>query len=195
MENDGSKMATYRLHHKTIKTLNSASEAWRGSKAHVLESAVKLIGNLRFKAILGDSEQSIEQALVAWSVHVERGAKRVCEHLCRNEWNLLAEVHRGITPTFTMQGAWAASNPLSMCIANLEDAHIVDEVGFKWLGEDGDILVKDLVRKLDNLDPVEGWAVIIAIEFFWQHASEIDHLEDEWWTVEHRKKILKVEKI
>src|SRR5206468_1688739 len=51
-----------------------------------------------------------------------------------------------------------------------------------------EVTVKELVGKLRNLDYVHAWALIVAIQWFWDHQHEgIDIKKDPWWTLAFRR--------
>ena len=107
-----------------------------------------------------------------------------------HEWCLLAEVLKGMRfePEF--------ANPGALLATAIEDAHRLENVGEKWFSSEGpdwgqkeiDASVEKLVEKLRDLDYAHAWAVIVAIQWFWDHEREISTKEDEWWSLAFRRK-------
>jgi hypothetical protein len=108
------------------------------------------------------------------------------------EWSLLAEALKGlhVDPEF--------ANPGQLLATAVEDAHRLEYIGSECLnwGEcDSTIIkekhidaeVKKTVEKLRNLDYVHAWAVIVTVQWFWDHHEGIDLKNDLWWTLAFRR--------
>jgi hypothetical protein len=100
-------------------------------------------------------------------------------------------------------------NPGVLIAANVEDGHRLDGAGYRWLSDgetdlagslakvgagkptkamrDIDERVADLVRRVAALDYAHAWAMIVSVQFFWNHTElEIDPRNDSWWTPGYR---------
>ena len=90
-------------------------------------------------------------------------------------------------------------NPGYLLAAAVEDAHRLENIGAQcldWGGNDSTVIkdknidaaVAGVVEKLRNLDYVHAWAVIVAVQWFWEHHDEgIDVKDDQWWTPAFRR--------
>ena len=43
-----------------------------------------------------------------------------------------------------------------------------------------------LIDRLGHLTYEQVQYVLGAVTFFWEHPDEIDHMEDDWWTIPFR---------
>ena len=110
-----------------------------------------------------------------------------------NEWSLLAEALKGLRfdPDF--------ANPGQLLSTTVEDAHRLEYIGASCLdwGEcdatvikepDIDAEVKRVVDKLAKLDYMHAWAIIVAVQFFWEpHDERLDMKNHKWWTLAFRR--------
>lgn len=153
--------------------------------------------------VVGNSAPALNQAIECWAALLTRAMADNSNNICPwylancrdenelNEWCVLAEALRGkrFDPEF--------ANPGDLLAAAVEDADRFFCVGDKWFTSmhDGDFaygartrLFRELVKKLHDLDPVHAWAVIIAVQWFWDHQDEgIDMGKDLWWTLAFRR--------
>ena len=159
--------------------------------------------------IVGDSAPALNQAIECWAALLARAmadnAKKIWNNALAEEtgkmedmyalkeWCVLAETLKGIRfdPEFAAPGALLA--------AAVEDANRLEDSAVKWFsmalpGEEyseielTDRCVAKLTKKLRELDYPHGWAVILAVQWFWDHQGEgIDIKTDPWWTLSFRR--------
>ena len=71
-----------------------------------------------------------------------------------------------------------------MLWANVADAIRLDDLAAKWEVADPD----GLVAHLRELDVAHAWAMVTAVQWFWEHCGEpLDFTVDAWWTPEFRR--------
>lgn len=182
------KQVNFRLGAKAHERLEQLAQRWHADKTHVICHAIELLADHDLIAVLCGGYQAAEQGLRAWASQIERASRDNDQAFTRAEWNLMADVNNGCSALYTLHGQWALEAPTTMIWANVEDGHRLDGAGQKWLGTNADAQVTELVRKLRDLDYAHGWAVALAIQWFWEHANDaIDHAKDLWWTIEFRR--------
>jgi hypothetical protein len=143
--------------------------------------------------ILGASAPELNQALECWAAllaraiadnsKVFRGPSDSISML--NEWGVLAEVLKGMRfdPEF--------AHPKELLATAVEDAHRLENIGSRWcqaFSGSRDEAVGKLVEKLRKLDYPHAWAIIVAVQWFWEHHEAIDMKKDPWWTLAFRRK-------
>jgi hypothetical protein len=158
---------------------------------------------------LGSSIPSLNQAVECWAALIARAMARNAdtfwnsshcslpvdvgfddEHQGIDEWCLLAELLKDIRvePEFP--------NPGELLRTAFEDAQTLEKVGQKWFRSefDGELAakgleraVKGLAEKLRTLDYVHAWALITAVQWYWDHNERIDFRKDPWWTHAFRR--------
>jgi hypothetical protein len=89
------------------------------------------------------------------------------------------------------------ANPGDLVATAVEDAHRLEDAAARWAvhdspsednSEETDAAVGDLVKRLRELDYVHAWAVIVAVQWFWEHDDEgIDIEQHRWWTLMFRR--------
>ena len=158
--------------------------------------------------VVGNSAPALNQAIECWAALLARAmadndrtfeqADRVEMHFERkmwqmNEWALMAEALKD------MRFDSEFTNPGQLLATAVEDAHRLEYIGAKCLdwGECDSTIIKEkhidaavnkVVEKLRNLDYVHAWAVIVAVQWFWEHHDEgIDIKENPWWTLPFRR--------
>jgi hypothetical protein len=158
--------------------------------------------------IVGNTAPALNQAIECWAALLARAtadnsrmfhqtdtknASLTGEYWGMDEWSLLTEVVKGMRfdPEF--------ANPGQLLATAVEDAHRLEYIGAKnldWGGCDSSVItekhidaeVATAVEKLRNLDYAHAWAVIVTIQWFWEHHSEgIDIKNDPWWTLAFRR--------
>jgi hypothetical protein len=158
--------------------------------------------------ILGPSCPALNQAIECWAALVARAtadnarefqqtdttlAQFTNEYWGMDQWSLLAEVLKDMRfdPEF--------ANPGQLLSTAIEDAHRLENIGFNcfdWGGCDSSVIkpshidaaVEKLVESLRQLDYVHAWAIIVAVQWFWEHRNEgIDIKKDPWWTLPFRR--------
>jgi hypothetical protein len=154
--------------------------------------------------VVGNSAPALNQAIECWAALLARAMAdnartfsesysqfvvgTVYEH-CLHEWALVANVFREVRfdPEF--------ANPSELLATAVEDAHRLENVGAEWFASDRDWERKDvdaavtkLGEKLRRLDYPHAWAVILGVQWFWEHHEEgIDIKKDPWWTLAFRR--------
>jgi hypothetical protein len=157
--------------------------------------------------IVGNTAPALNQAIECWAALLARAMADNAETLfasysdfvgstfyehCLHDWALLATALRGMRfdPDF--------ANPGDLIATAVEDTHRLEKVGREWFSSDGDILWKEvdaavaqLVEKLRNkeeLDYPHAWAIILAVNWFWEHQEQgVDISKDPWWTLAFRR--------
>jgi len=158
--------------------------------------------------VLGASAPALNQALECWAALLVRAMadnsrqfeqaepviNNVLGKLCQmNEWSLTARAMKGLRfdPDF--------GNPGYLLAAAVEDAHRLEYIGadcLDWCGNDSTVIkdrqidasVAGVVEKLSRLDYVHAWAVIVAVQWLWEHYDEgINVKDDLWWTPAFRR--------
>jgi len=137
--------------------------------------------NPRALIILGTGTRELNQALECWADAVARGTAENAGRYSRAEWSLLADCCNGthFEPTVASPGRLLASQVL--------DAEQLDRLGAKWLERPSD--VASLAEKLERLTYPQAWAIIVAVQFFWELHERIDLHTDEWWRTAFRASI------
>lgn len=182
---DERKMAAFRFSAPTAAKLAALSDRWSADKTGVLEHGVALLANPELAAVLGGQFMSAEQGLRCWA-EVIAGASAENDNLfTRAEWNLIADANNGCSPVMTLAGEdMRLSMPTTLLWANVADDIKLNGGDKKWKVKDA----RGLVDRLRGLDFVHAWAVVLAVQWFWEHAQcAIDHQADEWWTVDFRR--------
>ena len=159
--------------------------------------------------IVGNTSPALNQAIECWAALLARAladngktffqgeildlSPGMDDPVGVQEWSLLADVlkEKRIEPDF--------ANPCDLLATAIEDAHRLEAVGHKgfvWGSFDAstptldvDARIDKLVQKLRKLDYAHAWAVIVAVQWFWEHHEEgIDIKNDAWWTLSfHRE--------
>lgn len=156
----------------------------------------------RVYAVIGDSAGQLNQALEAWATLIARATQDNETAFAHAEWCLIADVCNSTL--------WepSAESPGVLIAANVSDGHHLDGTGYKWLADEGtelagslerigagkptkamrevDARVSSLVKRLAALDAVHAWAVVVAVQFFWEHAGAVDS-EAPWYTLAYRR--------
>jgi len=159
----------------------------------------------RALAVLGASAPALNQALECWANIVARASADNSKDFAAAEWCLLADVCNGTL--------WepVVENPAALLAANVADGHQLEGAGYRWFGgEEGDrdaslarrdagqprqttraadAAVQALSEKLAALDYAHAWAVLVAVQWFWDHAEHhSDPRQDPWWTLAYRRR-------
>src|SRR5262249_20690041 len=106
-----------------------------------------------------------------------------------HDWAVIAEALRGMhfDPEFAKPGELLATA--------VEDAHRLERIGAKWYQpipeEDFSELEKDvneLVTKLRVLEYEHAWAVILVVQWYWEHEQDGTNIKNApWWTLSYRR--------
>jgi hypothetical protein len=161
--------------------------------------------------ILGSTAPALNQAIQCWASLLARATADNAKTFYWNEegclvghltgkredmhalhpWGVLAEALKDVRfdPEF--------ANPGELLATAVEDAHRMEDAAEKWFSSEFDgeeyahgleTTVKELIRELRNLDYAHAWAVIVAVQWFWDHHGEgIDIKKDAWWTLAFRR--------
>jgi hypothetical protein len=155
----------------TAPTLNQAIECWASLLARAMADNAKTFWNAEPTPVTGKREDAY----------------------ALKEWGVLADTLKEMRfdPEFT--------NPGELLATAVEDANRLENVGAKWFSMDlppeeyseielTDKRVAELAQKLRELDYPHAWAVILAVQWFWEHHAEgIDVKKDPWWTLAFRR--------
>jgi hypothetical protein len=170
----------------------------RSDKRYMVYPAPKAV------EVVGDSAPSLNQAIECWGALLARatadnagtfskshfqdlGDGKIDVHYV-HDWGVLADALKGIRVDLDF---WEVGFLLSRAV---EDAH--RRVGLRWLernldfdgSKEVDPAICRLVEKLKKLDYAHAWAIIVAVQWLWEHVDEgIDVKNDPWWTLAFRR--------
>lgn len=114
---------------------------------------------------------------------------------CLHNWGMLAEALKDvhIDPEFP--------NPGVLLATAIEDAHRLENLGWNWFHAEHlegkwdhyeklrEKEINELLKKVQELDYHHAWALILTVQWFWDHNDEgVDMKKDEWWTLAFRRK-------
>ena len=159
---------------------------------------------------LGNSAPALNRAIECWAALLTRAtadnAKKIWNHRASmpdeyflQEWCVLADTLKEMpfTPEF--------ANPGELLATAVEDANRLENIGSKWFSTERDDYneielvdkrIGELAINLRGLDYAHAWAVIVAVQWFWEHHGEgIDIKKDEWWTLSFRRQWLPLPKV
>ncbi len=128
--------------------------------------------------ILGQSTPQLNLALDCWARQVVAGAAEAEGLLSKPEWLFLADCLNGHLAD--------AREDNSSLVLSVHDSHELDGTGHKWFEAEAAEHVEEVKAKLRGLSYSAAWAVILAVQFFWDHHESLDLLADEWWRVSFR---------
>jgi hypothetical protein len=157
-----------------------------GSTSPALNQAIECWAALLSRA-MGDNNKTF------WNVESTHVTGREEHMYALLEWSVLAKAlkNKRFDPDF--------GNPGDLLATSVEDAHRVENLAYDYFSMDLppeeysslkllEELVGKLVKKLRNLDYAHAWAVILAVQWFWEHHDEgIDIEKDEWWRLTFRR--------
>ncbi len=159
--------------------------------------------------IVGSTSPALNQAVECWAAQLARATARNADEFTQNdrmfkdamnqvpwglnEWSLLATALKGVRvdPDF--------GNPSALLAAAVEDAHVLDHAGWKAYDhasgdasvikpQDIEAEVRKLAEKLRQLTYDRAWAIIVVVQWFWEHHQEgIDMEKEAWWTLTFRR--------
>ncbi len=150
--------------------------------------------------VLGNSAPALNRAIECWAALLARATADNAKKLLnydgdRNgvkEWCVLADTLKEMlfAPEF--------ANPGELLATAVEDANRLENIGSKWLVmeidddynviEQADKYTAIFVQKLRELDYAHAWAVIVAVQWLWEHHDQgIDIKKDNWWTLAFRR--------
>lgn len=161
--------------------------------------------------LVGNSAPALNQAIECWAALLARATAdnaktffwddqgvsvghitgKLADMHALRPWCVLAEALKDMRfdPEF--------ANPGELLATAVEDAHRMENIADKWFSSEFDgeeyargleSAVKELVKKLRCLDYAHAWAVIVAIQWYWEHRNEgIDIKKDTWWALSFRR--------
>ena len=159
--------------------------------------------------VVGNSAPALNRAIECWAALLARAmadnAKKLWNaestHLtgkmedmyALKEWCVLADTLKEMRfdPEF--------ANPGELLATAVEDASRLDNIAAKWFSmelppegyreiELTDKCVAELAKKLRELVYPHAWAVILVVQWFWEHHDEgVDIKKDPWWTLAFRR--------
>lgn len=135
----------------------------------------------RAMEIIGIGASKLNQALECWAETIAQASADNAKTFRKEEWLYLADLLNG---TMAEPQIGSAGQMLAF---EVTDGHELDGLGGKWFGDNADQEVQDLVTKLNTTDYAHAWALIMAIQFFWDNCQQIKLTEDQWWTIPFRR--------
>ena len=193
---DRTKQLGFKVSALTDARLELLAEVYE-SKTNAIEHAADLLTDPKISAVIGAGQFAAQQGLRLLCDLLTPYCQQVEGKFSRAEWNLIADANNGCSPMFSMLGVDPRHAPM-MLLANVEDDIRLNGSDQKWLADNPREAAKAgkaLVAKLAALDELERWAVLLAVQYFWEDArprdqggQRIDHTRDEWWTLAHRRK-------
>jgi hypothetical protein len=161
-----------------------------GNSAPALNLAIECWGALLARAMADNSNESFPLNPEGTRIGHLTGKFEDMHDL--HEWALFADVFKEMRfdPEF--------ANPGELLATAVEDAHRLERSGEKWFSSDFDMeeyvrgldyKVKEVLKKLRGLDYPHAWAIIVTVQWLWEHHEEgIDIKKDPWWTLAFRRK-------
>ncbi len=161
--------------------------------------------------VLGSSAPALNQAIECWAALLARATADNAKTFFWNEEGVLVGHITGKWEDMHALHPWCVlaealkdmrfdpefANPGELLATAVEDAHRMEDVAEKWFSSEFDgeeyargleHSVKELVQQLRGLDYPHAWAVIVAVQWFWEHCDEgIDIKKDPWWTLAFRR--------
>lgn len=131
----------------------------------------------RATKILGTSATRLNQTIEVFADAVAHHTVNL-NHYDRKFWNFFADVLNGFwaNETYRMRHSLAAE---------FEDAEILEGKARKWeitKKEHSDLI--DFLK--EDASDFDAWAIIFAVQFFWDNYENIDMTKHEWWTIPFR---------
>ena len=120
----------------------------------------------------------VNGALGELALLIESATTELDAALTRREWNAIADVMNGCADLYDYSGPQIG--PLTLLVGNLQDS---EGLGAKW-----GIDTADLVRRLQVLTPLHGFAILAAVRWFWAHCNDVDHQKHNWWLPRYRRR-------
>jgi hypothetical protein len=157
--------------------------------------------------ILGSTSPALNEAVECWAALLTRSiadnSRNFSEWYGPDEWQGFHAMHHWamlaqalkdikIDPDFP--------NPGTLIATAVEDAHRLENLGWKWFHAEHlegqwdafdalrDTEIAKFLKKLAELDYSHAWALILTVRWFWQHCDEGCDLEkDHWWEFPFRR--------
>jgi hypothetical protein len=164
-----------------------------GETAPALNQAIECWAALLIRSMADNSNRTFPLVPNGVSIGHITGKLQDCHHL--HHWALLANVLKDMRfdPDF--------AKPSELLATAVEDAHRLENVAEKYFASEFDMeeyargletSVTELVAKLRMLDYPAAWAIIVTVQWLWEHQDEgIDVKTDEWWSLAFRRKWLR----
>jgi hypothetical protein len=157
--------------------------------------------------ILGSTAPALNLAIECWATLLTRsiadnsrkfskpfGLDVTGDYHPLHDWGMLAEALKDlrIDPEFP--------NPGALLATAIEDTHRLENLGWNWFHAEHlegkwdqyeslrEKEIKELLKKVQELDYPHAWALLLTVRWFWQHREEgVDIIKDEWWTLAFRR--------
>jgi len=155
--------------------------------------------------VVGNTAPALNQAIECWAALLTRAAADNEKTLSQGEWIYQIEATIGLKEWSFLAHALRDrpfdpdyANPGDLLATAVEDAHrfepsltykfFVTGTEFVNIPKEADADVTRLVGTLRKLDYAHAWAVIVTVQWFWEHHEEsIDIKKDPWWTLAFRR--------
>jgi hypothetical protein len=155
--------------------------------------------------LLGDTAPALNQAIECWATLVTRSIADNSRKFSKrsgdpadgqplDEWGMLAEGLKEVRVDAEFP------NPGALLATAVEDAHRVQNIGWNWFDAEHlqghwdeydslrEKVIKELIKKVQELDYSHAWALLLTVRWFWQLSAEgADIKNSEWWTLEFRR--------
>jgi len=213
MSDDRTQALGLKISLHAVHNLDAIAEQQHTSKTGALEYALAFAArpaSERASTVLGRLDAArVEQALDCWTNQLARATENNSKAFAPPEWCLIADVCNGML--------WepGIENPAVMIAANVADGHHLDGTGYKWLSDEAteldgslervgagkptpamreiDKQVSALVKRIAALDGPHAWAIVAAVQWFWDHCADDIAARDPWWTLQYRRRWTKRE--
>jgi len=161
--------------------------------------------------VVGSSARALNQAIECWAALLARATADNAKTFYWNEAGASAGHITGKWEDFHLLNPWGVlaetlkamqfdpefSNPGELLATAVEDADRLEDAAEKWFSSEFDgedyagglkFVVEELVKKLRSLSYAHAWAVIAAVQWYWEHHHEgVDIKKDQWWTLAFRR--------
>jgi hypothetical protein len=157
--------------------------------------------------LLGGSSPALNQALECWAAELARASAQNCdrhtgfsesyfEQISADKCDI-HEIHDWAVLAYSLKGKPfdpEFSRPQELLAAAVEDAHTLEKVGNKWVvseidltSREVDAAIAQLAHKLRGLTFARAWAIIVAVQWYWEHHEDLDLIRVDWWTLSFRR--------
>jgi hypothetical protein len=155
-----------------------ACYAWKMPTKKKGRKTLTVYPTARALSVLGTGTPGLNQALECWADLIARASVENAKRFRSEEWQYLADCANGIRWEPTV------ANPGKGLAQQASDAHELEGPGSKWLARSSEVAA--LAKKLGQLSYVEAWALILAVQSFWDNHERIDREKEEWWSLVYR---------
>jgi hypothetical protein len=128
-------------------------------------------------SILGYHIPALNASLARWA-HIMSNAVRFNEEtFSQCEWSALAEAHEGTLFESSLE------NPNEILARKLEDASCA------YLEEKWNINIGRVTSLLRTMAPLESWAVVTVIQFYWRELDNIELTVTRFWELDEMMRL------